>query len=122
MFNRLLYAQGQVDIDGEINKCEKKLALAQMNLSKIEKVEQQADYEATVPENVRLGNEEKVSFLLPSCLQDATTIPTEENIGGGHQASSAFHFNVYEHEVELNSDVYIKAVFVSSSGVRLVRI
>ena len=52
--------QGQVDIDGEINKCEKKLALAQMSLSKIVKVEAQADYESTVPANVRLANEEKV--------------------------------------------------------------
>ena len=52
--------QGQVDLDGEINKCEKKLALAKMNLSKIEKVESQADYESTVPANVRLANDEKV--------------------------------------------------------------
>ena len=52
--------QGQVDIDGEINKREKKLALAKMNLSKIEKVESQADYESTVPANVRLANDEKV--------------------------------------------------------------
>ena len=32
-----------------------------MSLSKIEKVESQADYESTVPANVRLANEEKVS-------------------------------------------------------------
>ena len=58
--------QGQVDIDGEINKCEKKLALAKMNLSKIEKVESQADYESTVPANVRLANDEKVGSNLRS--------------------------------------------------------
>ena len=51
-----------MDIDGEINKCEKKLALAKMNLSKIEKVESQADYESTVPANVRLANDEKVGL------------------------------------------------------------
>ena len=52
-----------MDLDGEIIKCEKKLALAKMNLSKIEKVESQADYESTVPANVRLANEEKVSHI-----------------------------------------------------------
>ena len=57
-----------MDLDGEIIKCEKKLALAKMNLSKVEKVESQADYESTVPENVRLANEEKVSPDLSSCL------------------------------------------------------
>ena len=58
--------QGQVDLDGEINKCEKKLALAKMNLSKIEKIEAQGDYESTVPENVRLANEDKVyTFSFP---------------------------------------------------------
>ncbi|KAI0808098.1 tRNA synthetases class I-domain-containing protein [Fomes fomentarius] len=55
--------RGQVDIDGEINKCEKKLALARMNLSKVEKVESQAEYETTVPANVRLANEEKRKTL-----------------------------------------------------------
>ncbi|TFK80279.1 hypothetical protein K466DRAFT_504183 [Polyporus arcularius HHB13444] len=55
--------KGQVDIEAEINKCEKKLALAKMNLSKVEKVESQADYESTVPANVRLANEEKRKTL-----------------------------------------------------------
>ena len=52
--------QGQVDLDGEINKCEKKLALARMNLTKIKKIEAQEDYESTVPTSVRLANEDKV--------------------------------------------------------------
>ena len=51
-----------MDLDGEIIKCEKKLALARMNLSKIEKVELQADYDSTVPANVRVANEEKVGY------------------------------------------------------------
>ncbi|KAI1787525.1 hypothetical protein LXA43DRAFT_1064336 [Ganoderma leucocontextum] len=51
--------RGQVDLDGEINKCEKKLALAKMKLLKIEKFESQADYETTVPESVCLANDEK---------------------------------------------------------------
>ena len=55
--------QGQVDLDGEINKCEKKLALAKMNLSKIEKIEAQGDYETTVPANVRSANEDKARRL-----------------------------------------------------------
>jgi valyl-tRNA synthetase len=44
----------------EIAKCEKKLNLARMNLEKLSKVESQPDYEETVPENVRLINEDKV--------------------------------------------------------------
>ena len=49
-----------MDIDSEIARTEKKLDLAQLNLEKITKVEAQADYEETVPANVRLVNEEKV--------------------------------------------------------------
>jgi valyl-tRNA synthetase len=52
--------KGLVDLDAEIAKAEKKLHLAQLNLDKIVKVESQADYESTVPVNVRLVNEEKV--------------------------------------------------------------
>lgn len=50
-----------MDLDNEIAKAEKKLALARLNLDKIVKVESQPDYEVTVPSNVRLGNEEKAS-------------------------------------------------------------
>lgn len=46
----------------EIAKCDKKLDLAKMSLDKILKVESQADYETTIPENVRLANEEKVCY------------------------------------------------------------
>jgi len=52
--------QGLIDFDVEIAKCEKKLNLARLNLEKIRKVESQADYEETVPENARLINEDKV--------------------------------------------------------------
>ena len=52
--------QGFIDFDVEIAKCEKKLNLARLNLEKIRKVESQPDYEETVPENVRLINEDKV--------------------------------------------------------------
>ncbi|KAH9932026.1 tRNA synthetases class I-domain-containing protein [Epithele typhae] len=58
IFTHIL-VRGQVDIDAEVNKCEKKLAIAKMSLSKIQKIESQADYESTVPENVRLANEER---------------------------------------------------------------
>ena len=44
----------------EITKCEKKLNFARLNLEKVRKVESQPDYEETVPESVRLFNEEKV--------------------------------------------------------------
>jgi len=52
--------QGLIDFDVEIAKCEKKLNLARLNLEKVQKVESQPDYEETVPENVRLINEDKV--------------------------------------------------------------
>ena len=53
-------AQGQVDIDVEILKSRKKLDLARMNLEKVRKVESQSGYADTVPEDVRLVNEDKV--------------------------------------------------------------
>ncbi len=76
--------QGQVDLDGEIHKCEKKLALAKMNLSKVEKFESQADYETTVPENVRLANDEKVCRTRPVFLFSRVADPflTEEDVRG----------------------------------------
>jgi len=55
--------RGLVDLDAEIAKAEKKLDLAKLNLGKIKKVMEQADYENTVPSNVRLQNEEKNQTL-----------------------------------------------------------
>jgi len=55
--------KGLVDLDAEIAKCDKKLDLARLNLSKVEKVESQPDYLDTVPEIVRLNNEEKRKTL-----------------------------------------------------------
>ncbi|KAI0067514.1 hypothetical protein BV25DRAFT_1961213 [Artomyces pyxidatus] len=55
--------RGLIDLDVEIAKCDKKLDLAKLNLSKIQKIESQADYEDTVPANVRLLNEEKRKTL-----------------------------------------------------------
>jgi len=51
--------RGLIDFDVEIAKCEKKLNLARLNLEKLRKVESQPNYEETVPENVRLINEDK---------------------------------------------------------------
>ncbi|KAF9523002.1 tRNA synthetases class I-domain-containing protein [Crepidotus variabilis] len=51
--------RGLVDLENEISKCEKKLDLSRLNLQKIVKVISQHDYETTVPENVRLANDEK---------------------------------------------------------------
>jgi len=56
----LKLGQGFIDFDVEIAKCEKKLNLTRLNLEKVRKVESQAGYEETVPENVRLINEDKV--------------------------------------------------------------
>jgi valyl-tRNA synthetase len=55
--------KGLVDLDAEIAKCDKKLDLSRMNLGKILKVESQPDYQTTVPETVRSGNEEKRKVL-----------------------------------------------------------
>jgi valyl-tRNA synthetase len=62
--------QGLIDPDAELAKCEKKLNLARLNLQKIEKVESQPEYETTVPENVRLANEEKVCPVHEDVDQD----------------------------------------------------
>ncbi|KAJ7609088.1 tRNA synthetases class I-domain-containing protein [Roridomyces roridus] len=51
--------RGQVNLDAEIAKCDKKLDVAQLSLQKLVKAESQPDYETTVPESVRLGNAEK---------------------------------------------------------------
>jgi len=52
--------KGLVDLDVEIGKCKKKLDIALLNQAKIVKTEAQPDYMETVPESVRLANEEKV--------------------------------------------------------------
>lgn len=62
-----------MDLDVEIAKCEKKRDLARMNLQKIVKVEAQADYAETVPENVRVANEEKVGVGAFLCVQSMLT-------------------------------------------------
>ena len=64
LLKRIINNKGLVDLDGEISKCDKKLDLARLSLSKIVKFESQPDYLETVPENVRFGNEEKVSVVL----------------------------------------------------------
>ena len=61
-----------MDLEKEIAKCDKKLDLARLNLQKIMKVISQPDYESTVPENVRIVNEEKVELchINPSLIGD----------------------------------------------------
>jgi valyl-tRNA synthetase len=51
-------------LDAEIAKCENKLQLARLNLDKVRKVEAQPDYAETVPENVRLINEDRVRVIV----------------------------------------------------------
>ncbi|KAJ7714891.1 tRNA synthetases class I-domain-containing protein [Mycena maculata] len=55
--------RGLVDLDIEIAKCEKKFQISRTNLQKITRIESQANYEETVPANVRLTNEEKRKTL-----------------------------------------------------------
>jgi hypothetical protein len=64
-----------VDLKAELTKCDKKLDLARLNLDKIRKVESQADYEETVPANVRLINEDKVRHTL------IRTVPSFDFLG-----------------------------------------
>ena len=49
-----------MNLEAEVAKCDKKIDLARLNLEKLYKVISQPDYQATVPEAVQLGNEEKV--------------------------------------------------------------
>ena len=53
-----------MDLEKEINKCEKKLDLARLNLQKIVKIESQPEYKETVPANVRAANYDKVTCLV----------------------------------------------------------
>ena len=59
-----------MDLEKEIAKCDKKLDFARLNLQKIMKVISQPDYESTVPENVRMANEEKVCRINLSLIGD----------------------------------------------------
>ncbi|KAI9432156.1 hypothetical protein BJY52DRAFT_1231946 [Lactarius psammicola] len=58
-----ILVRGLVDLDAEVAKCEKKLQLARLNLDKVRKVEAQSDYVETIPENVRLMNEDRRKTL-----------------------------------------------------------
>ena len=73
-------AQGLVDLDAEISKCEKKLQLAQLNLDKVKKTESAPDYESTVPETVRTANTEKVCVLFANTEPWLTQLHSEDDI------------------------------------------
>lgn len=60
IFSCLTNLQGLVNLEAEVAKCDKKIDLVRLNLEKLYKVISQSDYQATVPEAVQLGNEEKV--------------------------------------------------------------
>ncbi|KAF9050760.1 valine-tRNA ligase [Hymenopellis radicata] len=55
--------RGLVNLDVEIAKCDKKLDIARLSLSKIEKLISHAESAGNVPEDVRLANEEKRKTL-----------------------------------------------------------
>lgn len=58
-----------MDLDNEIAKCDKKLGLARLNLTKLQKVESQPNYEETIPANVREANDEKVQPIIKTILK-----------------------------------------------------
>jgi valyl-tRNA synthetase len=58
--------QGKVDVLSELNKLEKKTALAQSNRDKLAKQMSIPDYETAVKEDVRAGNIQKVSDQCPA--------------------------------------------------------
>ncbi|KDQ17416.1 hypothetical protein BOTBODRAFT_30213 [Botryobasidium botryosum FD-172 SS1] len=58
-----LLVKGLVDLDAEIEKCEKKLGLVKMNADKIRTAQEKPGYEANIPEDVRSANSEKLRTL-----------------------------------------------------------
>ena len=62
--------QGLVDLDAEISKSEKKLDLALLNADKLQKLQAQAGYEQSIPDDVRASNAEKVSKIVHCLLVD----------------------------------------------------
>ena len=75
-----------MNLEAEVAKCDKKLDLARLNLEKLYRVISQPDYQATVPEAVQLGNEEKVGICCCLYVLDFKLIMgvcVAEDIGGG---------------------------------------
>ncbi|KZT55595.1 hypothetical protein CALCODRAFT_436976 [Calocera cornea HHB12733] len=58
-----ILVRGIVDLDAEIAKAQKKLDLAEANAIKVRKLQAQADYEQTIPEQVREANAERLRTL-----------------------------------------------------------
>ena len=54
------FCQGLIDIDAEIEKCEKKKKVAQMGMEKLKKVQAHPSYAQTVDPETHLVNEEKI--------------------------------------------------------------
>lgn len=90
-----------MDLDVEIAKCDKKLDLARLNLGKILKVEGQGDYKETVPETVRLANEDKVRegtmFMFSSTF---LTSWTAQNTGGRDLDARVIKGHVFAVEIK----------------------
>lgn len=82
---KLKTLKGLIDIAAEIAKCEKKLDLARLNLDKIRKIQSQAEYEETIPANVRLLNEDKVcvnKHMAFFTILTPASLSSEKNIRG----------------------------------------
>lgn len=62
----LTLGQGKVDVLSELNKLEKKTALAHSNRDKLAKQMSIPGYETAVKEHVRAGNIQKVSDQCPA--------------------------------------------------------
>lgn len=90
--------RGQIDLDAEIGKCEKKLDLARMGLAKVQKVEAHADYASTVPPDVRVINENKVCITCHECLW-ILTHTVEKDIRGRGRGSRAIERDVRKLEM-----------------------
>lgn len=97
-----------MDLDIEIAKCGKKLDLARLNLQKIVKMETQADYEDTVPANVRLANEDKVWLLLSIVFGFLyEMITTAQNSRSRDCNAGIVERNVFQVKVICALDVYL---------------
>ncbi len=88
-------SKGLVDLDVEIDKCDKKLRLAQMSLQKIQKMEPQPDYEETAPANAKLANEDRVRTQLECQYVTPHNISfAEENPRGRYREPRTFKGDV----------------------------
>ncbi|KAF8308576.1 hypothetical protein DL93DRAFT_2171021 [Clavulina sp. PMI_390] len=76
-----LLVKGLVDLNAEIEKCEKKIALAQMGADKVKKLMSAPGYEQNIPEDVRAANLKNLQTYEAQVLTLKQSKESFENIG-----------------------------------------